>query len=98
MKYKLQIDIEKIVQAYIPEGYSKAKVLYRWEEEKNKKNLVFQILESRRTYLTKIQKLRAVNIFFIDLERKMQSSEIDCFSWVNQSGRFDEQKISTICK
>ena len=31
----------------------------------------------------------------IDLERKMQSSEIDCFSWVNQSGRFDEQKIST---
>ena len=25
----------------------------------------------------------------------MQSSEIDCFSWVNQSGRFDEQKIST---
>ena len=92
---QIQIDIKRIVQAYIQEGYSKAKVLYRWEEEKNKKNLVFQILESRRTYLTKI-KIKGSKYFLpIDLERKMQSSEIDCFSWVNQSGRFDEQKIST---
>ena len=92
---QIQIDIKRIVQAYIQEGYSKVKVLYRWEEEKNKRNLVFQILESRRTYLTKI-KIKGSKYFLpIDLERKMQSSEIDCFSWVNQSGRFDEQKIST---
>ena len=92
---KIQIDIKRIIQAYIQEGYSKVKVLYRWEKEKNKRNLVFQILESRRSYLTKI-KIKGSKYFLpIDLERKMQSSEIDCFSWVNQSGRFDEQKIST---
>ena len=92
---QIQIDIKRIVQAYIQEGYSKAKVLYRLEKEKNKTNLIFQVLENNRSYLTKIKIKGSKHFLPIDLERKMQSSEIDCFSWVNQSGRFDEQKIST---
>ena len=96
---QIQIDIKRIVQAYIQEGYSNiCKSCFFYIVGKKKKtriNLVFQILESRRTYLTKI-KIKGSKYFLpIDLERKMQSSEIDCFSWVNQSGRFDEQKIST---
>ena len=47
---QIQIDIKRIVQAYIQEGYSKVKVLYRWEEEKNKRNLVFQILEKNLSH------------------------------------------------
>ncbi len=90
---QIQIDIKRIVQAYIQEGYSKVKVLYRWEREKNKIGLVFQVLESSKSYLTKIKIKGSKHFLPIDLERKMQSSEIDCFSWVNQSGRFDEQKI-----
>ena len=92
---QIQIDIKRIVQAYIQEGYSKAKVLYRLEKKKNKTNLIFQVLENNRSYLTKIKIKGSKHFLPIDLERKMQSSEIDCFSWVNQSGRFDEQKIST---
>ena len=92
---QIQIDIKRIVQAYIQEGYSKAKVLYRLEKEKNKTNLIFQVLENNRSYLTKIKIKGSKHFLPIDLERKMQSSEKNCFSWVNQSGRFDEQKIST---
>ena len=34
---QIQIDIKRIVQAYIQEGYSKAKVLYRLKRKKTRR-------------------------------------------------------------
>ena len=73
----------------------KQKFYIVWKKKKTRRDLIFQVLENNRSYLTKIKIKGSKHFLPIDLERKMQSSEIDCFSWVNQSGRFDEQKIST---
>ena len=92
----IQNDLEKIKSLYIDEGYNQAKIIYRLEKkEQGKKNLIFQILEKDKVYLTKIRIQGSKFFLPIDLERMISSKEIDCFSWIQNSGKLDKKKLDT---
>ena len=90
----IQSDLKKIKREYIKEGFSEAKIIYRLLSENQNNILEYQILESTKTYLTKIKITGSEFFLPIDLERSIQSAEIDCFSWINESGKFDPEKIN----
>ena len=89
---KIQNDLTSLKNLYIEEGFSLAKIIYRLEEKGSK--LIFQILENSRVYLTNINITGSQFFLPIDLERRIKSAEIDCFSWITESGKLDEKKIA----
>ena len=90
----IQTDLVSIRKLYIEEGYSRVRVLYRLEDDgQDNLRLIFQVMENDKVYLTKI-KIQGSKFFFpLDIERIMQSAEIDCFSWITNSGRLSKEKI-----
>ena len=90
----IENDLSAIRELYTQEGYNLAKIIYRLEaKEKNNQNLTFQILENDKVYLTKINVTGSQFFFPLDIKRMMQSAEIDCFSWINSSGKLNKNKI-----
>ena len=57
-------------------------------------SLTYKVKESPRVYLTEINITGTKAYPPLDIERLLSSSEIDCFSWANDSGVFQESKVN----
>lgn len=90
----IQKDLEIIKNEYVAKGYSKAKIIYKLQQQKAKTILVFQVLENPKVYLSKINITGSQFFLPLNLKRFILSSEIDCFNWINDSGKFDDQRIN----
>ena len=86
---------EKIRTAYRAKGYLTVKVTPQVEpiDEQNYR-LTYRIEETPRQYITDIH-IEGARVFNeLELKRLMQSAEVDCFDWINDSGVFNEDKIN----
>ncbi len=86
---------DKIRTAYRAKGYLTVKVTPQVEpvDEQNYR-LVYKIEETPRQYITDIH-IQGAHVFSdLELKRLMQSAEVDCFDWINESGVFNEDKIN----
>ncbi len=92
---RIKADADMILQEYRDKGYMQTQVDYRIEEiNKDSVSLVFQITESPKVYLTEIE-ITGTKIYPpLDIERIMLSAEVDCFSWMTESGIFQESKVN----
>lgn len=92
---RIQGDVEIILEEYRKKGYMQTEVSYEIETiNKDMVSLTYLIKESPRVYLTEIQITGTKAYPPLDIERIMVSSEIDCFSWINDSGVFQESKVN----
>lgn len=92
---RIDADVNAILEEYRKEGYVQTQIEYEIvpiDDETVK--LVFHISESPRVFLTEINITGTEAYPPLDIERILASAEIDCFSWVNQSGVFQESRIN----
>ncbi len=80
---------------YYKAGYTRVKITHSTQEiAPSKYEVVFRIEESAKIYITRLG-FHGNNVFpDLRLERMMTSGEIDCISWVNESGVFQEDRIN----
>ena len=92
---KIKADVNILLDEYRKKGHIQTQVIYQINKIDNESvGLVYQIIESPKVFLTDI-KIHGTKVYPpMDIERLMQSSEIDCFSWMNDSGVFQEMKIN----
>src|SRR3989339_292227 len=57
-------------------------------------NLTYRINEKPKVYITEIRVKGTQFYYPLDIERIMQSAEVDCFAWINDSGVFMEDKVN----
>ena len=92
---RIRADVSAILGEYRKKGYVQTKVDYRIEKiDESSVSLTYKVTESPRVYLTEINITGTKAFPALDIERLLQSSEIDCFSWANESGVFQESKIN----
>ena len=92
---KIKKDEEIIRNLYRKKGYVRTRVSTRSEAISEKNYRVdFVIEETPQVFLTDIH--TRGNRFFSELEIKrfISSAEIDCFSWINESGVFQEERVN----
>ncbi|MBF0236504.1 MAG: outer membrane protein assembly factor BamA [SAR324 cluster bacterium] len=88
-------NIKIIEDQYRKEGYARVYVESRIEEKTEQEYfLYFSINEAPRSYLTDIIVKGAYVYSELDIKRFILSSEVDCFSWINESGIFQEEKVN----
>ena len=88
-------DVDLIREAYRRKGYFKVKVHSSIERETDKSfRLTYVIEETPRLYLTEIRTHNTRIFSELEIKRLMRSAEVDCFSWVTDSGVFEERKIN----
>jgi len=92
---KLRENEEIILEEYRKEGYPKVKVRSRViEVDEMNYEIVFEIDEKPRVFLTDIY-VKGTQFFTeLDIKRFILSAEIDCFAWMNESGVFREEMIN----
>ena len=92
---RISADVNTILEEYRKKGYMQTKVDYLIEKiDDATVSLTFKITESPRVYLTNINISGTKAYPPLDIERLLMSAEIDCFSWMNESGVFQESKIN----
>ncbi|MDH5752908.1 MAG: outer membrane protein assembly factor BamA, partial [Deltaproteobacteria bacterium] len=85
-----------IRDAYRASGFLSVKIITTVDEDKqeNTVDVTIRIEEAPRFYITDIR-IHNTRVFSeMHLKRKMQSMEVDCFDWMNDSGVFDENKVN----
>ena len=88
-------DVDLIREAYRRKGYFKVKVRSSIERETDKSfRLTFIIEETPRLFLTDIRTHNNRLFSELEIKRFMRTAEVDCFSWVTDSGVFEERKIN----
>lgn len=92
---RIKADVASIMEQYRKKGYMQTRVSYKIEPiNKNSVSLIYEVKESPKVYLTKIE-ITGTKVYPpLDIERIMISAEIDCFSWINDSGVFQESKVN----
>ncbi len=92
---KVKQDENIIRDLYRKDGYARVKVSHRIEEVSERDYIIhFVIDETPIVYLTDIHVAGTEVFSELQVKRFMQSSEIDCVSWINESGVFQEEKIN----
>jgi len=98
MVYSKQLindNIEKLTQEYRNKGYFRVNIRSEVEEISAKRwGVTFVIEESPKVYITEINTSGNEIYSELDIRRWMRSAEVDCFSWANESGIFDENRIN----
>ncbi len=91
----LETNLDKIRAAYREKGYFKVKLSAQVDKPNDQQYAVtIQVEESPRIYITEIR-INATHVLnAIEIKRLMQSAEVDCFDWINDSGVYDENKIN----
>lgn len=91
----IKSDVEILLNQYRKKGHIQTQVIYEIKKIDNESvGLVYKIIESPKVFLTDIN-IHGTRVYPpLDIERLMQSSEVDCFSWMNESGVFQEMKIN----
>ena len=92
---RIKADVNLILEEYRKKGYMQTQVDYKIEKtNRDSVTLTYRVTESPRVYLTKIE-ITGTEVYPpLDIERTMISAEIDCFSWMNESGVFQESKVN----
>ena len=91
----VEVNLDKIRQAYREKGYFKVKLTSQLDKANDQQYAVtIQIEESPRIYITDIRIKGTRVLDTMAIKRLMQSAEVDCFDWVTDSGVFDENKIN----
>lgn len=92
---RIKQDVKTIQREYRKKGYLQTQVSYEIEElSKSAVLLTYKIVESPQVFLTDITVTGTKRFYPLDIQRLMQSSEIDCFAWMNSSGKFQEEMIN----
>lgn len=92
---RIRKDVQMIQEEYRKKGYLRTIVDYKIRNlSPTSILLTYKIDESPQVFLTKINVTGPEFFYPLDIERLLQSSEIDCFSWANDSGVFQEEKIN----
>ena len=91
----VRADLNVIKAKYRKEGYLKADFDYVVTPVRDGwVDLKYVINEAPKVYITEINVTGTKYFDPIDVERIMQSAEIDCFTWVTESGVFQENKVN----
>jgi len=92
---RIEMDMQMIRGEYKKKGYLRTQVSYRIEPVNDRKVRLFYVVdETPKVYLSKFHVTGTKFFYPLDIERLMQSAEIDCFSWATESGVFQEDKIN----
>lgn len=92
---KIKQDENIIRGLYRKEGYVRTKVSTHTEAITEKKYRVdFVIEETPQVFLTNIHTKGNQLFSELDIKRFITSAEIDCFSWFNESGIFNEERVN----
>ena len=92
---RIQEDVALIKKEYLEKGYFRSKVSYEVKEiDPQSVSLTYIVEEEPQVYLTEINVTGTEYFYPLDIKRIMQSQEIDCFSWMNQSGKFQVEKMN----
>ncbi|MFH2132242.1 MAG: outer membrane protein assembly factor BamA [bacterium] len=92
---RINADVEIILEEYRKKGYIQTQVGYKIDKiDKDSVTLTYQVTESPKVYLSEIE-ITGTKVYPpLDIERIMISAEVDCFSWMNESGIFQESKVN----
>ena len=91
----LEANLEKIRSVYRGQGYLKVKLIpeIRPRDAYNY-DVTIRIEESTKLYITQIR-VRGTKVFTeLEIQRMLETAEVDCFDWMTDSGVFDEDKIN----
>ncbi len=92
---RVRTDLQTFKQMYREKGLYNTEINYTVTPAgKGWVDLTYVIQESPKIYLTEIKITGSKFYYPLDIERLMQSAEVDCFSWVNDSGVYFENKIN----
>jgi len=92
---RIKQDVKIIKDEYLKKGYMQTHVGYKLIKiNESTRKLIFKIDESPKVYLTEINVTGPQYYYPIDIIRRLQSSEIDCWSWANSSGVFHEDTVN----
>ena len=88
-------NLQIVREEFRKKGYLKVKVrsqIDRLSKTAYAFNIIIQ--ETPRLYITKIRTHNNAVFSELEIKRFMRSAEVDCFSWMTDSGIFDEEKIN----
>ncbi len=92
---KVRENEEIILEQYRKDGYPKVKV---WSKVNKLTDSLFEVIflieEKPRVYLSDIQITGSKYFSELEIKRFIYSAEIDCFSWMNESGVFREEAVN----
>ncbi|MDT8445955.1 MAG: outer membrane protein assembly factor BamA [bacterium] len=92
---RIQADLDLIKEEYRKKGYLKTQVRYeRRDAGPGQVEVDYLVEETPKVYLTQFHVTGTKYFYPLDVERFMSSAEVDCFSWITDSGVFQEQKIN----
>jgi outer membrane protein insertion porin family len=92
---KIEADIKTLLNEYRKKGYIQTEIDYRLHpQDDGSVALIYEVNEAPKVFLTDITVTGTRVYPPLDIERLMASSEIDCFSWANDSGVFQEDKVN----
>ncbi|NQU66205.1 MAG: outer membrane protein assembly factor BamA, partial [SAR324 cluster bacterium] len=92
---RIKADVNLILEEYRKKGYMQTQVDYQIEKiNHDSVTLTYRVTESPKVFLTDID-ITGTKVYPpLDIERIMISAEVDCFSWMNESGVFQESKVN----
>ncbi len=92
---RIKADVNLILEEYRKKGYMQTQVDYKIEKiDRDSVTLTYRVTESPKVFLTEIE-ITGTEVYPpLDIERTMISAEVDCFSWMNESGVFQESKVN----
>jgi len=92
---RIQADLDTLKEEYRKKGYLRTQFRYRIDKLDDRRvNLTYLVDESPKVYLTQFHIFGTKFFYPLDVERLLQSAEVDCFAWITDSGVFQEQKIN----
>jgi outer membrane protein insertion porin family len=92
----VEFNLDKIRSAYREKGYFKVKLTSQVDKTSEQLYAVTIVVEeSPRIYITEIRTNATHVLTNLEIKRIMQSGEVDCFDWIDDSGVYDENKINS---
>ena len=92
---KVEENIEIIRNEYRKEGFPRVVIRSRIEEQTPEQyRLFFEVMERPSVFLADIRVSGTKFLSELDIKRLILSAEIDCFSWMNNSGIFQEEMVN----
>lgn len=92
---KIRSDVRMIREEYRKKGLLQTRVGYKIRRISDSfVSLTYEIREAPKVYLTDINVTGSRFFYPLDIERLIHSSEVDCYSALNESGVFQESKVN----
>jgi outer membrane protein insertion porin family len=87
--------IENLREQYRKKGYFSVRIRSQLDKPSDAEySLTIVVQETPKVFVTHITTSGNTVFSELQLQRFMQTAEVDCFDWINDSGVLDEQKIN----